>query len=1184
MPFHHNSTPWCLVLKMSRLAALSMLVSFATSAGTLQDGVPQLVVETGNSNPASALAFGRRDQVIVTGARDGPVLFWDSATAQEIKAIPSDGYKALTAFLDDRRVISVNLHGTAELYDVESSSVLSTFTIFKFNSDRQKLPPNRRSLGDKIWNRPATLSDNKRLLAGGNEDGTITLYDASTGREKQTLPSSGAISESLSFDASARHLASLNTNHLVTIYDVDSGTATCTYSNTIAHNIAFRPDGKLVLSVETKGVLKFIDSKTCDAKAMDVHIELRAVAAFSHNSRYAAVVDERPTTGMGALTPSNNVEIIDTTTWNVKTLSGRDDYYAVGFSDDDRTLAAAGYGLTTWSLPGLEQEKVTSRALPYTDTVAFDGEMLEFPFVDKELHKSAVVHWNLYTGEEPKVIPEPTGRRYLYFGSPVKLVAAGDQILEVTDNSKLPVATLPKNMRLFHGNASADGKRLATVGLQSDKTETAIWNLDTGKEDCALPKSASVRNLGVFDLDGRELLTVLSDGTISAWDTTTCSPRDASALGVFKDVVALAISPDDKTLAILDETGLVTIAVRQTGNTLSTFHADQGEFGSVSFGGKKGLKLLLYGTKGRMSLWNLGNLTAPLEIAKLFYMIGDRWAVVDSKGRFDASQAAQLDAINWVSGLEVVGLGQLKRYYEPQLLSRLLGGIQEPLRDPKPLDLRQPVPLVRMSLDSKDSNIALVEAIVRSGAVGKAALFLNNKQLDSVVARPLVQTLSRVVLRVDLSTLHNAVPGETNVLSAIFENDAGVRSKRQSLPYRARAGTNSTGQLWGVVAGISVYAGGEKMQLTFPAKDAKSMYDAVSMAGANLLGKDNVHLRLLVSGANSADAEPSRSALEDAFKSLQQSRPQDVVIVYLAGHGTGSSDTGEYYYYTNNATGFDLASTEDQRRLTTISSGEIRDWMLEAHANKQVLILDTCGSGIVVDSLGRARGESAEMIKALERLSGATGLFVLAGASHAKDTYEHNRFGQGLLTYSLLFGMQSGEAEYGDQVDVLKWFGYALNRVPELAEGIFKQQTPRASIPEGGATFPIGLLSPADRAKVPVSKIPLAIIQEATFGGERDFADSVQLGAAVNKELFGRTAFGASAPFVYVDSRSVPGAFSLTGRYTVSGHVITVKVQVYDGAQKVVQRFTLKGDTVHISELAKQLVDSIDKDVLRVTN
>ena len=72
-----------------------------------------------------------------------------------------------------------------------------------------------------------------------------------------------------------------------------------------------------------------------------------------------------------------------------------------------------------------------------------------------------------------------------------------------------------------------------------------------------------------------------------------------------------------------------------------------------------------------------------------------------------------------------------------------------------------------------------------------------------------------------------------------------------------------------------------------------------------------------------------------------------------------------------------------------------------------------------------------------------------------------------------VFGAVSlGEAAFAYEfVDVFTLFGFAADKVPELARDIGGVQRPIVASPKGGASFDIGRLTKEDKAKVPLQAV-----------------------------------------------------------------------------------------------------------------
>src|SRR5262249_19842100 len=129
------------------------------------------------------------------------------------------------------------------------------------------------------------------------------------------------------------------------------------------------------------------------------------------------------------------------------------------------------------------------------------------------------------------------------------------------------------------------------------------------------------------------------------------------------------------------------------------------------------------------------------------------WAVIDPKGRYDASNGGDVEGLHWVVGHEPISLDQLKeRYYEPGLLSKILGFNKEPLRD---VSAFKSVRLSReVALDpprAGDSQLS-VRLANRGGGLGRVQVFVNDKELVGDARGPRADPqASQATLTVDLA-------------------------------------------------------------------------------------------------------------------------------------------------------------------------------------------------------------------------------------------------------------------------------------------------------------------------------------------------------------------------------------------------------------------------------------------------
>ena len=203
------------------------------------------------------------------------------------------------------------------------------------------------------------------------------------------------------------------------------------------------------------------------------------------------------------------------------------------------------------------------------------------------------------------------------------------------------------------------------------------------------------------------------------------------------------------------------------------------------------------------------------------------------------------------------------------------------------------------------------------------------------------------------------------------------------------------------------------------------------------------------------------------------------------------------------------------------------------------------------------------------------GLCVLAGAAADAVSYEAGRYGQGLLTYSLLLGMKGAALREEQFIDVNTLFSYAHDLVPQLAKDIGGIQQPQLAIPKGGASFDIGQLKQQERAQIPLAT-PRPLMLRAKFEDEARPLDRLDLALLVNERFRAITGRGSDVTLVYVDALDASGAYRVSGRYQVDGTGVAVKVWLFKDSQEIA-RFNIEGLTTDLDGLADRIVEKVEE-------
>ena len=195
------------------------------------------------------------------------------------------------------------------------------------------------------------------------------------------------------------------------------------------------------------------------------------------------------------------------------------------------------------------------------------------------------------------------------------------------------------------------------------------------------------------------------------------------------------------------------------------------------------------------------------------------------------------------------------------------------------------------------------------------------------------------------------------------------------------------------------------------------------------------------------DERATRAAIEDEFRQLAASSPDDVVVIAFSGHG---SETHELVPY--DADVHDLSGS-------CIHLNVLTEWFSHIPARRLILFLDCCFSGAMgakvlkVESIPRTIQSTDHL---LDQLSGE-GRLIFTASSATEPAWENQRLGHGLLTYHLIQALRGAEeVRQGGKISIYRLLEYVTQQVTCGAQQLGKAQHPtlRGSI-DGELTWPV---------------------------------------------------------------------------------------------------------------------------------
>ena len=163
------------------------------------------------------------------------------------------------------------------------------------------------------------------------------------------------------------------------------------------------------------------------------------------------------------------------------------------------------------------------------------------------------------------------------------------------------------------------------------------------------------------------------------------------------------------------------------------------------------------------------------------------------------------------------------------------------------------------------------------------------------------------------------------------------------------------------------------------------MAEALKAVATPLFGNGKTHVNLLT------DAAATRERIRDAFAEVaRKAQPQDVLVIYFAGHSLSLAGGDGFYFLTQEADAPGIESAETSASSLPrlgVSSQDLFEWLRVVPALKQSLILDTVNSGNPVTGKTQSRPLSTDYVRAIEQLKDRTGLHILMGSTSGTVSY-----------------------------------------------------------------------------------------------------------------------------------------------------------------------------------------------------
>ncbi len=485
-----------------------------------------------------------------------------------------------------------------------------------------------------------------------------------------------------------------------------------------------------------------------------------------------------------------------------------------------------------------------------------------------------------------------------------------------------------------------------------------------------------------------------------------------------------AFSLDGDWLAVGQTDGTIRLLPASGEGQGRSFPAHQGTVTGVSF--MQG-QLASSGIDGTVRLWSLTEHGQGLTLIP--FRSGVDWLVTNPSGYFDGSELGQ-KAVDWRMGNRWYRVDQFfDQFFRPGLLALYLAG-QGPAASAAAISqLPQPPEVTILSPQAgtrvKGTSVKVeLEVKDLGGGISDLRVFHNGHRLS--LAGDAVRALE-VPLVDGLNTLQ----------ATAFSADGKVESAGDKVRIFCSGPEPDDAVLYLLSIGIDDYPEGRA--LSYAGKDARAVARALR---SELYPKTKSTLLL--------DRQATQAGIVKALEEVAAgARPQDTLIVYMAGHGVKA---GEDFVFLPVDGSFGSATGAPPRGLRWT---ELAGLLRQVPATRQLIVLDTCNSGAAT-----ALSEAAlEWIRASQTLARDSGCYLVAAARAEQSALEAETLGHGLLTFAILEAVGDAapaKAPVSDGVITAGGLVYYLSSsVPRLARqhgGGLKQDVLQFST---GMDFPV---------------------------------------------------------------------------------------------------------------------------------
>lgn len=1000
----------------------------------------KLVVRQGHKESINMVKYSPTGKHIYSASEDKTIKMWDVSTGIDINTFNAheSGVNTISLSKDGLILVSGDKSGTIIIWDALTGTVKKKIEAHdgavltaKLSSDAQVIASGGEDKILKLWNLSgdtiktitgfsapitnlAISPDNERIVTGGGKNNGVEV--------KLVDPDKGVILADALDNVKGSGAALAYTKVLMTGFALVGNVANGRIGKGMTtifimsySNIEFTDDGKKILfsqNLYTPFIAGKGDEKDTGGASASI-VELsenrnsfgevsrpnrwsiphpRGVAVFNKDQTKVIVNEARSIKVYDIENaefpePGNKEAIqyvppvakeIENIPTNTNWLALSPDYRTIVTSDDNRQLKLWDYesGRKIRDLQGYVQPALAVDALP-------DGKHVLVGSLDRNM-----TMWDITTGQL--------------------------------------VRTFDRSSDVNHIDVSSDGKYMATTAVNTKFLK--VWNFKTGRLLRSLMEKKDDVVWVKFNPEDEDKIWALTEnddlkewsikefkikGKVKADYRSLEDKFQKNNYSVSFDKYELTVSNAGSTLFKDIQLGLITDAVFST----------DGRF------------LITTNEAGEISMYNLASKSKTVSMA----LIGESEFITYTPDYYYTSSKGAAKAIAFKSENQVLPFEQFElKYNRPDVVANALGYASDKLIVSYKAAYQKRLKRLGFTESTLESNFDLPKVSVDVGSLpletSESELTFKAKALD---AKSTIKRLSVYVndvpvfgsMGIDVSgqnaqeieqDISLKLSAGLNEIKVSATNQKGQESLAQTFEIQYTADYDKP-DLYLASIGISQYQQ-DSYNLAFAAKDASDIVNTLNASSAY----EKVNVKLIT------NTEATDSQIKSVRSFVEQAKVDDVVMIFIAGHGV-LDDQYNYYFAThnidfNNPSNGGLPYEELEKiidgidcrnkilMMDTCHSGELDqdDVEVAAEQTKSVGSVSFRSTGAIVKLKENSFGleNTLELSKALfGDLKKGTGATVISAAGGTEFAAEGINSSNGLFTASFLEGLKTRRAD-----------------------------------------------------------------------------------------------------------------------------------------------------------------------------